>query len=98
MLPCWAAEKDIVRSSKDTLGWEMVGWRAARMGDWKATWISAPFGASDWQLFDLAQDPGEALDLAGQHPELMQRLVDLWEAYSDEVGVVLPEAELPIPF
>jgi arylsulfatase len=61
------------------------------MGRWKATWISAPFGVSDWELFDLATDPGEARDLANQRPEVMQRLVALWEAYAEAVGVVLPE-------
>jgi hypothetical protein len=61
------------------------------MGDWKVTWISKPFGVSNWQLFDLAADPGETRDLADQKPELVQRLVAQWETYAKEVGVVLPE-------
>jgi arylsulfatase len=93
-----AGQRDAVRTQDEPIGWEFLSWRALRMGDWKATWISAPFGASDWQLFDVAKDPGEAHDLAGQHPELLQRLAEQWEAYEREVGVVLPEAGLPMPF
>ncbi len=91
MVPLLAGQRDAIRGEDEPVGWEFLGWRALRMGRWKATWISAPFGVSDWELFDLATDPGEARDLADQHPEVMQRLVALWEAYADDVGVVLPE-------
>lgn len=80
-----------VRNDDEPIGWEFLGWRALRMGRWKATWISAPFGVSDWELYDLAVDPGEAQDVADRHPDILQRLVAAWEAYADDVGVVLPE-------
>ncbi len=91
MVPLFAGHRDAIRGDDEPIGWEFLGWRALRMGRWKATWISAPFGVSDWELFDLAIDPGEARDIADQHPEVMQRLVALWEAYAEDVGVVLPE-------
>ncbi len=91
LVPLLAGQTDAVRGDDEPVGWEFLGWRALRMGRWKATWISAPFGVSDWELFDLAVDPGEAQDLADQHPGILQRLVAAWEAYAEDVGVVLPE-------
>jgi len=91
LVPLLAGRSNAVRDDDEPVGWEFLGWRALRMGRWKATWIAAPFGVSDWELFDLAVDPGEAHDLADQHPEILQRLVAAWESYADDVGVVLPE-------
>jgi hypothetical protein len=45
------------------------------MGQWKITWIDAPFGESDWQLFDLSTDPGETRNLATENLEQLQRLL-----------------------
>jgi arylsulfatase len=87
-----------VRSDDDSLGFEMMGWRALRMGRWKITWIDAPFGTSEWQLFDLAKDPGETRDLAAVHPELLQRLLQEYHAYADEVGVIYAGEGLPVSF
>ena len=93
MVPLLTGRSDEVHPADESICWELFGWRAVRRGDWKATWIQAPFGVSDWELFDLATDPGETIDLADQRPELMQLLVAEWEAYAEEVGVLLPETE-----
>ena len=71
-----------------------MGWRGIRAGSWKATWISSPFGISDWQLFNLAVYPGESRDLAYENPGLLQRLITQWEAYAEDVGVILPESDM----
>ena len=47
-------------------------WRAEGWGNSDALW--APEGR---ELYDLAQDPGELRDLAGEQPEAWQRLRDL---------------------
>ena len=91
-----AGRSEVVRGNGEPIGWEFNSWRAVRMGYWKATWISSPFGFSDWQLFDLATDPGESRDLADEHPDRVQQLASLWEAYAEDVGVVLPETGFPI--
>jgi arylsulfatase len=91
LVPLLAGRSSAIRGDDEPVGWEFLGWRALRMGRWKATWIDVPFGVSDWELFDLAVDPGEAQDLADRRPEILQRLVAAWEAYADDVGVVLPE-------
>jgi arylsulfatase len=91
IVPLLTGQRDLVRGDDEPVGFELLGWRGVRVGDWKVTWISKPFGAGDWQLFDLAADPGETRDLAQQKPELLQRMVAQWETYAKEVGVVLPE-------
>jgi len=47
----------------------------------------APWGDGHWQLFDLAQDPGETRDLAALRPALLAELVAAYERYADRVGV-----------
>jgi arylsulfatase len=98
LVPVLAGMSNTVRGDDDPLGFEMMGWRAVRMGRWKITWIDAPFGSSEWQLFDLANDPGETRDLAAAHPELLQRLLQEYHAYADEVGVIYAEEGIPVSF
>ena len=88
MMPFLTAQAESIREQDDYLAWEFFDWHAVRMGAWKATWIREPFGSGDWQLFDMAVDPGESNDLAAQHPEVMQELADKWDVYADEVGIV----------
>lgn len=88
MVSVLAARKDNIRSDDDFLAWEFFDWRAVRMSNWKATWIAAPFGAGDWQLFDVDKDPGESNDVAEQFPDVTQDLADKWDSYADDVGVI----------
>ena len=89
-----AGESGSVHGPEHTIGFEFLGWRAIRAGDLKATWISKPFGKSEWELFNLAEDPGETRDLSVDNPTEMQRLEELWDEYANNVGVVLPEKML----
>jgi arylsulfatase A-like enzyme len=88
MLACWADENKGIRSDADHLAWELVGWRAARMGPWKATWLTLPFGQSRWQLFNINRDPGEAIDLSAENPDQLQALVRVYEDYVARCGVI----------
>jgi arylsulfatase A-like enzyme len=73
--------------------------RAVRSGDWKYLRIE-PLGERDRgvageYLFDLASDPGEQSDLAGERPEVldeMRRLYAEWEAHTlDPIPLPPPE-------
>ena len=77
------------RTSDDWLGWELFGNRAIRQGDWKISWLYEPFGTYDWQLFNLADDPGEQYDLSDKFPEKKQTLIALWDEYVKTNGVVI---------
>ena len=77
------------RDSNEWLGWELFGNRAIRQGDWKISWLIEPAGISDWQLFNLARDPGEQYDLSNEFPDKKKTLVALWDEYVRTNGVVI---------
>jgi hypothetical protein len=79
-----------VRGPDEAIGWEYNNFKAIRIGDHKATWISKPFGPSEWQVFDLSVDPGESKDLSTQKPQLRRQLIDAWDEYAKSVGVIAP--------
>ena len=98
MIPVLTGKSITVRPENEPVGWELLGWRALRIGQWKITWIDRPFGTSGWQLFDLARDPGETKDLHADNPEQLQRLLKMWDEYEMEVGIIYPEEGLPVSF
>ncbi|MFO1303835.1 MAG: arylsulfatase [Burkholderiales bacterium] len=85
-----AGRAESPRGAQDSLAWEIFGNRAVRQGDWKIRWQAKPFGKGEWELFDLATDPGERNDLASARPERLRALVALWDDYAKANHVVLP--------
>lgn len=75
----------------DGIGWAIFGTRAYIHGNWKALMLPQPYGTGQWQLYDLAADPGEARDLADQHPERLKELVARWEDYVSRNNVIFPD-------
>lgn len=62
-----------------TLFWRQGGKTALRHGDWKLVRMGKkPTAERRWELYDLANDRSETKDLAADHPEKMQDLLDLW--------------------
>jgi arylsulfatase len=89
-VPLLRGELEAVRGPGDVLGWELFGRRAILSGDWKLCWTWPPYGPGEWQLFDLARDPGEREDRSHAYPAKRAELVSEWEAYARRNGVVLP--------
>ncbi|MEM9085047.1 MAG: sulfatase-like hydrolase/transferase [Pseudomonadota bacterium] len=81
---------DPAATGRDGFATELFGNRAVREGQWKASFIARPLGIGDWQLFDLATDPGETRNVAPQNPEILKRLVSRYENYASENGVIPP--------
>ena len=78
------------RNDNDYMGWELFGNRAIRQGNWKLRWQWRPFGSGEWELFNLADDPGERVDLAADKPDKMDEMYRLWEEYVAANNVILP--------
>ena len=78
-------------AGRQAFGIEMFGGRAYRDGRWKVTWMHAPYGTDDWQLFDLATDPAELVDRSADHPDIKARLVAAFEAYASANNVTIPD-------
>jgi arylsulfatase len=89
MLPYLEGHTEAVHTPDYSAGWELFGRRAIRQGDWKAVYVPEPsWGKAQWQLYDLATDPGEINDLAEAQPEILARLLDVWSNYTKETGVL----------
>ena len=89
--PMLAGTTQSPRSSDDWLGWELFNNRAIRQGDWKISLLYRPMGTYDWQLFNLAEDPGEQYDLSTKFPKKRKELVALWDEYAKTNGVIIGE-------
>ena len=74
----------------DTQYFEMFGSRAIYHRGWKAVTFKSlgmaaggndydtPFDDDVWELYDVTHDPSETRDLAGEHPERVAEMIDLW--------------------
>jgi len=89
--PVLSNRSDAVRGPDDWIGWELFGNRAIRQDNWKLLWLCKPFGAGQWQLFDLEDDPGETKDLASQRPDIRDLLAGHWDEYVKTNNVILPD-------
>ncbi len=67
---------------------EMQDGKWVRQGDFKAVSVSPPYGSAQWQLYNIAVDPGESQDLAQKKPKKLEQLIEAWNRYAIEVGVV----------
>ena len=77
-----------VYGANDGFGSELFGSRAYRQGDWKLTDI----GDGKWRLFDLARDPGETRDRSFLELERREKLVEAWNRYARDVGIIAPDS------
>jgi arylsulfatase len=93
-LPVLNGQAASPRTDKDYIAWEVFGNRAVRQGDWKIRWEIKPVGKSDWELFNIAQDPAERNDLAAQNPDKLKEMLVLWDKYVQENNVILPDRTL----
>jgi arylsulfatase len=79
-----------VYDENEAVCWELFGFKAVRKGDFKLLWLPKPLGTDDWQLYDLSKDPAELNDLSRQLPEIRANMIEIWNQYAIETGVVLP--------
>lgn len=83
-----ATRKTTIHGQEYVAGFEIAGSGALRRGDWKITFVPAPRGPQRWELFNIANDPGETKDLSQSEPKILEEMLQLWDDYRKEVGVV----------
>jgi len=71
----------------DSFAFEVSGAAALYRGDWKISRTLPPYGGGQWQLFDLATDPGETTDLSENYPLLFHEMISEYQSYAANVGV-----------
>lgn len=91
-LPILTRQADVVHQD-EPLGWELYGNRALVTNQWKAVLLWPPRGDGEWHLYDLDADPFEQNNLAGEHPEVLEKLVAEWHMYADDKGIYLFESD-----
>lgn len=67
------------REGHEFLFWHWSTNKAVRQGDWKLAWDRHE---KKWELYDLVADRTEAHDLSGSHSELVQSMIQEWEAWA----------------
>lgn len=106
MLSMLKGEREFTHGQDYVMGWELFGRRAIRRGDWKIVWEPAgiPWEPREldvpvdkWRLYNIREDPGELNDLSSDQPGKLEELVQEWEDYARENGVVLPDYDAPYP-
>lgn len=91
MVPFLNGEQASVHGPDYAVAWELNNRMAVRKGDWKIIKIPGRFGTGNWELFNIEDDPGEANDLSADNPEKLSELVQFWDQYAAENGVIIPE-------
>lgn len=86
--PYLNGRSDRAHPSDYVLGLELFGRASLRKGDWKLVWVNKPWGAGEWHLYNLAEDPAEAINLADAQPERTKELLASWESFRDRNGVI----------
>ncbi|MEM7140868.1 MAG: arylsulfatase [Actinomycetota bacterium] len=83
-------DDDGAESSHHEQYYEMIGNRGFYRDGWSAVTLRQPrtaFADETWELHNLAEDPSESRDLAAEHPEKLNELIDAWEdaAWANQV-------------
>lgn len=89
-----SGQPEVVHDADTGTGWELFGRCAIRQGDWKALHLPEPYGPGAWQLYDLSLDPGEVDDQAASRPDKLAELLELWDRYVEENGVIIGPVSL----
>jgi arylsulfatase len=92
---------DAASAPRDTQYYEMLGCRAIYHDGWKAVTFHPmmgfayegsdprkPFDEDKWELYHVAEDFAETVDLADEEPERLRQLIDLWWSEAERNGVL----------
>jgi len=84
-------QKENIHSKDKAHAWELFGRRGVRKGQWKAEWLEAPYGTSQWELYNLDEDITQQKNVASLYPEKLKELIKDWETYEKTNAVTLPD-------
>jgi len=101
MLSVLQGRADSVHADDYVIGWELFSKRAIRKGDWKIVYEPyhevleprvAGIKPDTWQLYNLAEDPAEMIDLSEKRPDKLVEMIGLWDEYVQETDLVIPDS------
>lgn len=77
------------------LFWNTYLSRIVRWKQWRAVIYARE---KSWRLYDIVADPAENHDLAAEHPEILQSMIDRYEAWMAEMADPVPAVAPPAEF
>ncbi|MCH1491455.1 MAG: arylsulfatase [Luminiphilus sp.] len=89
--PLAASEVGSVYGANDAVGYELTGHGVLFQGDYKLVVNQGPLGDGQWRLFNIAEDPGEMIDLAATEPQQFQTMLNGYQSY------ILQNKVMPLP-
>lgn len=73
-------------------GYELSGNAVLFKGDWKLVKNLPPYGTGEWELYNVARDPGEVIDMAAAEPARFAELQADYARWAEGNGVLpMPE-------
>ena len=86
-----AGEEEAIHDSEYVTVFNHAQRSFLRQGDWKLLSLGQPFDERNFELFNLADDPGETADLSKQNPGKREELLKLWRDHRRRLGIILPQ-------
>ncbi len=80
------------REDHEALYFRFRDCRALRQGDWKLV----SFYGSQWELYNLANDRAEQVDLAEKYPEQVEELSSIWHQMAEETDLLEEKDRQPV--
>lgn len=97
LVPVLADPGAHVRSSDESLGYELAGNKALFKGNLKLVLNNPPVGDGQWHLYDLRADPGETKDVQSTLPAQFIALQADYATWAKANGVLpMPEGYNPV--
>ena len=93
LIPLLNGNAERVYNESDTVAYEIGGNAALFQDDYKIMKNRGPMGGDQWQLFNIALDPGETVNLAEDMPERFESMLGLYDDYVQKNGVLPVSAE-----
>ena len=88
MMPLLEGSATEIYADDEAIGMEVSGNSALIKGDYKLSRNSPPHGDNIWRLYNLAADPGESQDLRALQPEKFDLMMEDYNNYASEFGVI----------
>ena len=88
LFPLIQGDTNIIYGPDEPIGLEAAGRCVLYKGDMKLVKTGKTYGSYNWELYNLAQDPGETNDLAATSPKVLQEMIDHYSDYTEQFGVL----------
>ncbi|WP_246202878.1 arylsulfatase [Sphingomonas lacunae] len=92
LTPALTGQVEGVHPADAPFGYELSGNAVLFKGDWKLVKNLPPYGTGEWELYNIAQDPGEVTNLASAEPSIHAQMQADYNDWAKANGVLpMPE-------